>query len=66
MAKETKIGLLCEATGEITEFAADHAERILQMKDSGWALPEDSAFMRNEDGTITRRSQKAGNGKAKA
>jgi hypothetical protein len=62
MAKETLIGLLCEATGEVTDFEVAHAERILNMKDSGWLLPEDSAFMRNEDGTITRRGKKAGNG----
>ena len=66
MAKETKIGLLCEATGEVTEFAVDHAERILNLKDSGWMLPKDSGFMRNEDGTITRRSKETGNGKKQA
>ena len=60
MAKETMIGLLCEATGEVTEFAVDHAERILAMRDSGWALPEDSEYELNEDGTIGRRDKKKG------
>lgn len=60
MAKETMIGLLCEATGEVTEFAVDHAERILAMRDSGWALPEDSEYKLGEDGTLSRGSKKQG------
>lgn len=60
MAKETKTGLLCEATGEVTEFAVDHAERILRMRNSGWVLPEDSDYELNEDGTLSRRDKKKG------
>ena len=60
MAKETKIGLLCEATGEVTEFEVSHAERILAMRDSGWQLPEDSDYELREDGTISRRDKKKG------
>lgn len=60
MAKVTQVKLLCLANGEVTEFAVDHAERILAMKDSGWALPEDSEFELNEDGTISRRNTKKG------
>ena len=58
MAKVTQVKLLCLANGEVTEFAVDHAERILAMKDSGWALPEDYEFKHEEDGTITRRNKK--------
>lgn len=60
MAKVTQVKLLCLANGEVTEFAVDHAERILAMKDSGWALPEDSEFKQEEDGIITRRNKKEG------
>ena len=60
MAKETKVGLLCEATGEIMEFGVQHAENILKMKNSGWVLPKDSEYQRNEDGTIVRRNKKEG------
>ena len=60
MAKVTQVKLLCLANGEVTEFAVDHAERILAMRDSGWELPEDSEFELNEDGTISRRDKKKG------
>lgn len=60
MAKETYVGLLCEATGEVTEFAVDHAERILKMQDSGWLLPVDSEYQLNEDGTLSRADKKKG------
>lgn len=60
MAKETKVGLLCEATGQIREFGIEHAERILNIPRSGWALPKDSEYQRNEDGTISRRNKKEG------
>ena len=66
MAKVTKVGLVCLANGEVTEFEADHAERILAMRDSGWALPEDSEFNLEEDGTISRRNKEKGKGSAKA
>ena len=54
------VGLLCEATGQVTEFAVDHAERILKMRDSGWVLPEDSEYKVEEDGTLNRGSKKTG------
>ena len=60
MAKVTEVSLVCLANGEVTEFAVDHAERILAMRDSGWALPEDSEYELNEDGTIGRRDKKKG------
>ena len=60
MAKETKVGLLCEATGTVTEFGVEHAERILQMRDSGWVLPENSEYKLDEDGTLSRRCKKTG------
>ena len=60
MAQVTDVKLVCLANGEVTEFAVDHAERILAMRDSGWELPEDSEFELNEDGTISRRDKKKG------
>lgn len=60
MAKETIVGLLNEATGEVTEFAVDHAERILKIRNSGWRLPDDSEYQLNEDGTLSRGDKKKG------
>lgn len=60
MAKETQIGLVCVATGDVTEFEVSHAERILAMRDSGWAIPEDSDYQLGEDGSIVRRDKKKG------
>jgi hypothetical protein len=60
VAKVTEVLLVCLANGEVTGFAVDHAERILAMRDSGWALPEDSEYELNEDGTIGRRDKKKG------
>ena len=60
MAKVTEVSLVCLANGEVTGFAVDHAERILAMRDSGWALPDDSEYELNEDGTIGRRDKKNG------
>ena len=60
MAKVTEVSLVCLANGEVTGFAVDHAERILAMHESGWALPEDSEYELNEDGTIGRRDKKKG------
>lgn len=60
MAKVTEVSLVCLANGEVTGFAVDHAERILAMRESGWALPEDSEYELNEDGTIGRRDKKKG------
>ena len=62
MAKETLVGLLNEGTGKVEQFAVDHAERILKMRDPGWVLPEDSDYQLNEDGTISRRDKKKGDG----
>ena len=58
MAKVTTVPLVCIETGESTDFAIDHAERILNITDSGWELPEGSEF-EFKDGTIIRRSKKA-------
>ena len=60
MAKVTEVSLVCLANGEVTGFAVDHAERILEMRESGWELPEDSEYELNEDGTIGRRDKKNG------
>lgn len=58
MAKVTTVPLVCIETGDKTEFGIDHAERILNIMDSGWELPEGSEF-EFKDGTIIRRSKKA-------
>ncbi len=56
------VSLVCLATGTETAFEADHAERILNIRDSGWALPEKSEYQ-FEDGTLSRRDKKQGTGK---
>lgn len=66
MAKVTRVKLVCIANGEMTEFDIDHAERILAMRDSGWALPLDGEFKLEEDGTISRRDKEKGHGAKKA
>jgi hypothetical protein len=56
MAKTTKVALTRLCDGQSTEFEVGHAERILQMKDSGWSLPENSEY-ELKDGTITPRDK---------
>jgi hypothetical protein len=53
MAKVTRVALATVAEGAIREFDIDHAERILQIPNSGWQLPKDSDF-EYIDGTINR------------
>lgn len=43
--------------GELREFEADHAERILRMPRSGWRLPSNSEY-EYKDGFIIRRDTK--------
>jgi hypothetical protein len=57
MAKVTMIALETINGGELREFEADHAERILRMPRSGWRLPSNSEF-EYKDGFITRRDTK--------
>jgi hypothetical protein len=57
MAKATTVGLKRLFDGEVQEFEVSHAENILKMKDSGWALPEGSEY-EYKDGTLNRRSKK--------
>ena len=52
-AKQTMITLNCPSLGD-RQFEVSHAERILQMPNSGWELPEDSEF-ELKDGSITPR-----------
>lgn len=59
------VSLVCIATGTTTDFEVSHAERILAMRDSGWALPEDGDYELKEDGTISRRDKSKGVGKGK-
>ena len=56
------VSLVCLATGTETAFEIDHAERILNIKDSGWAIPEKSEY-EFKDGTIIRRDKGKGAGK---
>ena len=65
MGKTTMVSLVCIATGTTTDFEVSHAERILAMRDSGWALPEDGDYELKEDGTISRRDKSKGVGKGK-
>ena len=57
MGKVTMVSLVCLATGKETAFEADHAERILNIRNSGWSLPEKSEY-KFEDGTLSRRDKK--------
>ena len=52
-SKKTMITLNCPSLGDV-QFEVSHAERILQMPNSGWELPEDSEF-ELKDGSITPR-----------
>jgi hypothetical protein len=54
MAKTTQVVLERQFDGQQQEFEVSHAERILQMPNSGWELPEDSEF-ELKDGSITPR-----------
>ena len=59
MGKVTKVALATKE-GEQREFPVEEAETLLRMRRSGWELPKDSEFERQEDGTITRRNKKEG------
>lgn len=65
MGKTTMVSLVCIATGMKTDFEVSHAERILAIRDSGWALPEDGDYELREDGTLSRRNKDQGNRKGK-
>ena len=58
MAKATKVVLVNPHNGEPREFEADHAERILNLRNCAWKLPEDSEY-EFKDGTLNRRNKKA-------
>ena len=59
------VSLVCIATGTKTDFEVSHAERILAIRDSGWALPEDGDYELREDGTLGRRNKEKGDRKGK-
>ena len=65
MGKTTMVSLVCIATGTTTDFEVSHAERILAIRDSGWALPEDGDYELREDGTLGRRNKEKGDRKGK-
>lgn len=54
------VSLVCIATGTATDFEVSHAERILAIHESGWALPEDGEYELKEDGTLSRRNKDKG------
>ena len=56
MAKTTTVCLKRQHDGEVHEFEVSHAERILKMRESGWALPEDSEY-EYKDGTLNPRAK---------
>ena len=62
-AKITEVVLECE--GGQQAFAIDHAERILNLPNCAWWLPEGSEF-EFKDGNISRRDKKADSRAAKA
>jgi hypothetical protein len=56
MAKKQKI--LLQAGADRRYFDAEHAARVLSMKNNGgWHLPEDSTYKLQEDGTFARRNK---------
>ena len=59
------VSLVCIATGTTTDFEVSHAERILAIRDIGWALPEDGDYELREDGTLGRRNKEKGDRKGK-
>lgn len=59
MAKTTNVSLVRLIDGQAFDFEVSHAERTLAIRDSGWALPEDSGF-EYKDGTITPRDKGKG------
>lgn len=54
--KQTKVELITLSDGAKRTFDIEHAERILAMPRSGWALPSDSEY-EYKDGTINRRDK---------
>lgn len=54
--KQTKVELITVSDGAKRTFDIEHAERILAMPHSGWALPADSEY-EYKDGTINRRDK---------
>ena len=59
------VSLVCIATGTVTDFEVSHAERILAIRDSGWALPDGGDYELREDGTLSRRNKEKGDRKGK-
>lgn len=54
--KQTKVELITVSDGAKRTFDIEHAERILAMQHSGWALPADSEF-ELKNGTIIKRDK---------
>lgn len=59
MAKATKVTLVVPKHKMEQVFDADHAERLLAMRDNGgWELPKNSEFELDENGNIRRKENK--------
>lgn len=58
-AKVTMVQLRCEAGQR--KFELEHAERILNLRKSGWVLDDKDYELIN--GNISKRNQKEGTGK---
>jgi hypothetical protein len=59
------VTLVREVDGSPTEFEVGHAERILSLSRSGWALPKESDYVL-KDGSLIRRGKKGDKGAEKA
>lgn len=59
-AKTTFLNLLLIASGVEVPFEFSHAERLLNMKKSGWALPENSKYL-FENGKLVKKQPRGGN-----
>jgi hypothetical protein len=58
-AKTTSLNLLLITLGVEVPFEFSHAERLLNIKNSGWALPETSKFVL-ENGKLVAKKQPRG------
>lgn len=59
-AKTTSLNLLLIASGVEVPFEFSHAERLLNMKNSGWALPENSKYLFENGKLVTKKQPRGG------
>ena len=53
------VELVADSLNDKRAFSVEHAERLLAMRDSGWRLPNDSAFEYSKENGIVRKSNKS-------